>query len=345
MARKVIIRSPGDWSHLEYEDFVCPKPKPNEVTIAVKASGVNFADVAVRQGLYSSAKKFVGWPITPGFEVAGVIKAVGRDVKKFKVGDKVFGLTLFGGYTSELNIAEEHVRQIPRGLSYSEAASIPAVFMTAYYATHWLVNVHKNTTALVHSAAGGVGLALAQMLTELGVMVIGVVGSSTKVAVAKEYGSSQVIDKSKQDLWAEARKYAPNGFDYIFDANGATSFKASYQHLRESGTLFVYGFATMLSKSKGKQSKFKLATGYFKTVRFNPFDMVKQNRSVVAFNVSYLYERTDILDAAFEFVLDSLNSGQLKTLPIAEYKFEDVTQAHKDMESGKTVGKLVLTSA
>ena len=343
MARRVRIYKHGGWESLQIEDFETSKLKPDEIKIAVKAAGINFADVCIRQGLYTSANEFVGLPITPGFEVAGKVTGVGSQVKGIKLGERVVAITLFNGYSSEVVIKAGYARKIPTGLTYIEAASIPGVFLTSYYAVYWLSRVRPHSTALVHSVAGGVGLALTQMLKDLDCRVIGVVGTSHKVAIAEQYGANKVIDKSTEDLWSAAEAEAPSGFDLIFDPNGISTLKQSYRHVAPAGLLYVYGFQSMLSKTSGSRLKLLLARDYLRTPRFNPFDMVKMNRSVMAFNVSYLFDFQQLIDDGFSFVMSQFEKGNFRPLPIKTYKFEEVAQAHKDIESGKTTGKLVLT--
>lgn len=343
MAKRIRVYKSGRWDRLTIEDFECPSPKPDEVKIDVKAAGINFADVCVRQGLYSSANEFVGFPITPGFEVAGTVAAVGKKVKEFKVGDRVLAGVFFGGYSSQVVAKAEYARKLPTGLDFVQGASIPAVFLTAYYASHWLPRIHPGSVALVHSVAGGVGLALTQMLKDLDCKVVGVVGSSHKTTVAKEFGVDVVIDKSVTDLWAAAKEEAPKGYDLIYDPNGISTFKQSYDHLAQSGLLFVYGFQSMLSKTNGRQNPLILIHDYLRTPRFSPFDMVKANKSVMGFNLSYMYERQDILGEGLDFVMSKLADRTFHPLPVSSYTFDDVAKAHQAIESGKTTGKLVLT--
>lgn len=342
MAKRIRIYRPGSWDQLQFEDFDCAEPRADEVKIDVRAAGVNFADVCVRQGLYASAKEFVGWPITPGFEVAGTIVATGQEVKNFTVGDRVMAVVFFGGYASQLTVKTSYVRLVPPTMSFEQAASLPGVFLTGYYATHWLPRIHPGSTALIHSAAGGVGLTLIQLLKDLDCKVIGVVGSSHKVDVAREYGADAVIDKSAVDLWAMAEQESPDGYDLIYDPNGVSTFRQSYGHLAQSGSLFVYGFQSMLSKQRGRQNPLLLIRDYLRTPRFNPFDMVRANKSVMGFNLSYLYEREDILEEGLSSMLDRLTTSTFRPLPVTPYEFEDVAAAHRAIESGRTVGKLVL---
>jgi synaptic vesicle membrane protein VAT-1 len=235
------------------------------------------------------------------------------------------------------------VRPIPVGLDFAQAAGVAGVFLTSYHATYWLPRIHPGSVALVHSVAGGVGLSLTQMLKSLDCKVVGVVGRPHKVEVAKEFGVDVVIDKSSTDLWPAAEKESPGGYDLIYDPNGMSTFRQSYEHLAQCGILFVYGFQSMLSKSKGRQNPLVLIRDFLRTPRFSPFDMVKTNRSVMGFNVSYLYERQDIVDEGLDFIIGKLEDKTFRALPVTPYAFEDVAKAHQDIESGKTTGKLVLT--
>jgi NADPH:quinone reductase-like Zn-dependent oxidoreductase len=343
MAKRIRIYKKGGRDRLTIEDFDCPEPKEGEIKINVKAAGINFADVCVRQGLYSSANEFVGFPITPGFEVAGTVAATGKGVKAMRPGDRVLAGVFFGGYSSEVIAKAQYVRKLPADLSFTQAASVLAVFATSYHASHWLPRIHPGSTALVHSVAGGVGLSLTQMLKDLDCKVVGVVGSSHKTKISKEYGVDVVIDKSTVDLWSAAEKESPGGYDLIYDPNGISTFKQSYDHLAQCGTLFVYGFQSMLSKTNGHQNLLVLIRDYLRTPRFSPFNMVKTNKSVTGFNISYLFERQDILGEGLDFTMRKLADKTFRSLPVTAYPFEDVAKAHQDIESGKTTGKLVLT--
>jgi NADPH:quinone reductase-like Zn-dependent oxidoreductase len=347
--RRVVIHRAGGYDRLAFEEVAPTAPGVGEVAIDVRAVGVNYADVIVRMGLYASAKEFVGWPITPGFEVSGVITAIGPrdpsdppDAPELKVGDAVIACTLFGGYTTHLVTKRRYVYHKPANLSFEQAAGAPAVLLTAWYAIHELAHPRPGQIALVHSAAGGVGSSLVQILKLGGNRVVGVVGSSHKVEAAKRLGCDVVIDKSTQDLWKLASEAAPNGFDSVYDANGVETLKESYRHLRKAGKLVIYGFSTMMPKSGGKPNWRKLVSGYLRTPRFNPLDLTKDSKSVMAFNLSYLFDRMDILGPAMNDITRWLADGSLQPPTVTTYKLADVAQAHRDIESGKTIGKLVL---
>ncbi len=341
LTRKIVVHSAGSYDHLKLETSPVPTPGPGEVRIDVRAIGVNYADTIVRMGLYASAKEYVGWPITPGFEVSGTVGAFGSGVD-LAVGDEVFAVTRFGGYSTHVIVERRLVFRRPAAISLEQAAAIPAVYMTAWYALFELAHPRRGARVLVHSAAGGVGGALVQMAKIAGCEVIGVVGNSSKVAVAKAAGADHVIDKATQNLWREAERFAPEGYDLILDANGVATLGDSYKHLRRAGKLVVYGFHTMMPKTGGKPNWPKIAIDYLRTPRFSPLEMTNSSHSVLAFNLSYLFDRNELLAEGLGQIIGWLEDGTLVAPPVVTYPLADVARAHADIESGKTVGKLVL---
>jgi NADPH:quinone reductase-like Zn-dependent oxidoreductase len=325
--QKVVIHKAGGYDRLQLETHPDPAPRAGEVLVRTEAVGVNYADCVVRMGLYESAKKYVGWPITPGFEFAG--------------GGK-FGITRFGGYATHVVVPGYQVWPIPNGWSAVQAASFPAVFMTAYYALFELAHPRRGHTVLVHSAAGGVGGALCQLLRIAGCRTVGVVGGAHKIEVARAAGADVVIDKSREDLWDAARRAAPDGYDLILDANGVSTLGASYRQLRSPGKLVVYGFASMLPKKGGRPDWFKLARDFVRTPRFSPLALTGANKSVLAFNLSYLFDEHDILAEGMGRLLGWVAEGKLTPPPHETMPLDRVADAHAALESGRTVGKLVL---
>jgi NADPH:quinone reductase-like Zn-dependent oxidoreductase len=341
--KKIVIHSSGGYEKLRVEECDDLEILEGQVIVAVRASGVNYADIIIRWGLYESAKQFIGWPITPGFEFSGVVKDVSSVVTQFKKGDRVFGVSLFNAYATEVMVPENQLYHLPEKLSFAEAAAIPAVFMTAYHAVFQNVVVRAGMSALIHSAAGGVGSSLVQLCRIAGIKTIGVVGSTHKVAWLRELGCDHIIDKSCEDLWRKVEEYTPAGVDLAFDANGVTSLKESYDHLATSGKLIAYGAHSMFPKSGGKVNYLKLIWDFLKTPRFNPLSMTSENKSLITFNLSFLFHRRDLLNEAMERLLKWFEEGKLKLPQITTYPLEKVADAHKALESGATVGKLVLT--
>jgi len=338
--RKVVIHSPGNYEQLKVEEFPDLRPKTGQVVIEVKAFGINYADIVVRWGLYESAKQFVGWPITPGFEFSGIVKE--SLAEKFKAGDRVFGVCLFNAYATEVCVPEHQVYPLPAGMSFDEAAGFPAVMLTAYHGLLQNVVTRSGMLALVHSAGGGVGSSLIQLCKVKGIQTIGVVGSSHKVDFVKSIGCDYVIDKSKEDLWARVKKLAPHGPDLVFDANGVETLKQSYDHLASTGKLIAYGAHSMFPKKGGKVNWIKLAWDYLRTPRFNMISMMSENKSLVTFNLSFLFGKRELFEEGMRELIHWYEAGLIRAPMVTAYPIDKIGSAHSALESGQTVGKLVI---
>jgi len=338
---RIRIDKPGGYEALRLEQCPDPQPGPGQVRIAVEACGVNYADGIIRMGLYASAKELHGYPITPGFEVAGRIDAVGEGVQHWREGDAVIGLTLFNGYSSHLCLDVDAVFRLPDGLTMAEGASLPTVFLTAWFMVHQQLHPRRGERWLVHSAAGGVGSALVQLGRLAGCAVAGVVGAAHKVEHCRTMGAARVVDKSREDLWLAAREFAPDGYQAVFDANGVATLKQSYAHLAPTGRLCIYGFHSMLPHN-GRLNWLRLAWDWLRTPRFNPLDMTQSNRSVLAANLSFLQSEAPRLREGMLWLLERFADGRLKPLPVESFPLAKAAAAQRRIESGQTLGKLVL---
>ncbi len=341
--KHVIIRRPGGYERLELVTSPDPSPGPGEVVVKTASIGVNYADCVVRMGLYSSAKRYVGWPITPGFEASGTIVAVGEGVTELAVGDAVLAVSRFGAYTTHLRVPVSWVRRVPSQLSLLQAGAFPTVHLTAWYALTECAHLRKGARVLIHSAAGGVGSAAVQLAKARGAQVTGVVGNTHKVERVLELGADFVIDKRREALWERARGIAPDGWDVVLDPNGTETLAQSYRHLAPTGRLVVYGAHTMLPRGgSGRPNLLKLAWDYFRMPRFNPLSMVDRCRGVVGFNLSYLFDRTELFVEGFDELDGLLAAGRLSPPQVTSYPLDQVAEAHRALESGETVGKLTL---
>lgn len=340
-AWRIVIKRPGGYERLAVERVDIRAPGPDEVRIDVRAIGVNYADCVARMGLYASAREFVGYPLTPGFEVAGYVSALGRDVAGPAPGTPVIGVTLFGGYATSICLPARQVFEIPEGLQLAQAAAFPTVFLTAWYALYQLARPAPGARILVHSAAGGVGGALVQLGRRRRGRVIGVVGSAAKLAAVERSGVEAAL-LADVSLWPTLERMAPEGLDVILDANGGDSLAKGYAHLAPGGRLVVYGFHTMLPKGKGRASWPRLLLSYLRTPRFHPLHMTRHNRSVLAFNLSFMFDQAELLAGGLRDLLAWWAAGELDAPPVQRFAFGDVALAHRALESGTTTGKLVL---
>lgn len=339
--RRIIIERPGSYDQLRLVEEADRAPTDTEIAIDVEAIGLNYADSIIRMGLYESAKRLHGYPITPGFEVAGRVAQLGSRVVGFQVGDPVIGLTLFGGYASRVYLTPDRVFARPAILDATAGAAIPTVFLTAWWMIHELLHPHPGDTWLVHSAAGGVGMALAQLGRLAGCRVVGVVGAAHKTQAALAAGCDVVIDKSTHALWPAARSAAPGGFQAVFDANGVSTLGQSYRHLAPTGRLLIYGFASMLPHD-GRLNWVRLAWDWLRTPRFNPLSMTRDNRSVLACNLSFLSSEGERLRAGMQWLLERFADGRLRAPPVSCYPLAKAADAQRAIESGATSGKLIL---
>ncbi len=340
--RKVVIPRAGGYDRLTLETQPDPTPAPDEVVVTTEAIGVNYADCVIRMGLYASAKEYVGWPITPGFELAGTVTSVGSSVTDIAPGARVLGVTRFGGYSTHVAVPRHQIFLLPARFDMAQGAGFPTVFLTAYYALFELAHPRPGNTLLVHSAAGGVGGALLQLGRIAGCRTVGVVGSSHKVETARALGADVVIDKSREDLWRAAEQAAPRGYDVVLDANGVATLRGSYRHLARPGKLVIYGFHSMLPRQGGRPNWVKLAADFLRTPRFDPLQLTNDNVSVLAFNLSYLFERRDVLAESMGRLLAWVEEGRIIPPPVTRFPLDRVADAHRALESGSTVGKLVL---
>ena len=335
--KSVVVRRPGGHEALELVEAPDPSCGPGQVRVRVRAAGINYADTIVREGWYEAARG--KYPITPGFEFAGVVDQ--SNAPAFKAGDWVFGFTRFGGYSSVQVVDPGHLRPIPSGWSFEDCAGVPAVHFTAYHALHQVAHVAAGEMILVHSAAGGVGTALLQQAKILGCRTVAVVGSARKAEVARSFGAEVVVTRGPL-LWKEIDLAAPSGFDAIFDANGVTTPRPGFERLKLGGRLVIYGFAEMFPRG-GRPSKLSLAWNWLKVPRFSPLEMTAANRAVLGFNVVFLTGRAELAKDGFDAILGWMRDGRLKKAPVSAFPVERAADAHRALETGDTVGKLVLT--
>lgn len=341
--KRVVIDRPGGYRRLRLETCPDPVPGPGEVLVDVAAVGVNYADCVTRMGLYASARHYAPYPMTPGFEVAGTVRALGPETDAPAPGSAVMAVTRFNGYANRLVVPAGQVFRVPDGLSPEQAAGFPVAFLTAWYGLHELGRAAAGDRVLVHSAAGGVGGALVQLGRVTGCRVAGVVGATHKVEAVRQLGAETVIDKSVEPLWSLAKRFAPDGFQLVLDANGAATLAESYRHLAPAGRLVVYGFHGMLPRRGGRPNPVRLAWDYLRTPRFSPFDLTTGNHAVLGFNLSYLFDRGDLLSRGMGQLLGWLADGRISPPSVTCYPFDRVAAAHRDLESGLSIGKLVLT--
>lgn len=336
--RQVWIPKVGEPEVLEVREAPDPEPKKDQVRVRVKASGINFADILARMGLYPDSPKL---PTVVGYEVAGVVDGVGEGVDDINDGDRVVCLTRFGGYSDVICVPCDSARAIPENLDFEGAASIPVNFLTAWLMLVRLGNLRAGETVLVHACAGGVGLSAVQICKHFGAEVIGT-ASAGKHHRLLDMGVSACIDYRTQDFQEEVNRLTKGrGVDIALDAVGGESFRKSYKSLADLGRLFVFGASSLAPGTK--RSWISALTGLSKMGSFKPLQLMSHNKGVYGVNIGHLWSRADELAAMLGEVLELFANGTFKPTVDRSFPFSDAAAAHRYIQERKNFGKVVLT--
>jgi len=319
--KAIEVPKTGGVEVLAFVDVPIPKPKPNEVLVKIAASGVNYIDVYFREGRY---------PVTPpfilGLEASGVASEIGSDVKDFKPGDRVTYTSIPGAYAEYAAVPADRLVRVPAGITDHQAAAAMLQGTTAHYLVHSTYPLKKGETALIHAAAGGVGLLLVQMSKYIGARVIATVSTEEKAALAREAGADEVIFYTKQDFEVETKRLTDGkGVHVVYDGVGKTTFDQDLNVLRPRGYLVLFG------ASSGTVPPFDLN-------KLGPKGSLFITRPTLAHYIASHEE----LQLRANDVLNMIASGKLKMRIEHLYPLRDAQQAHRDLEGRKTTGKLLL---
>lgn len=336
MKRKIYkIEKAGAIDNLKLREEELAEPGDHEATIEVKAIGLNFAEIFSIQGLYKAAPKE---NLIPGLEYSGVVLKTGRLVEGLKPGDRVMGVTRFGAYVSHLNIDAQYVIPLPVGWTFEEGAGFLVQALTAYYGLVHLGALEKGAVVLIHSAAGGVGIWANRIAKKYDAFTIGVVGSENKVDFCKKEGYDEVIVRSPR--FEEQVKKCLKGrpLNLIMDSIGGEYLKIGYRLLASQGRVVAYGSARYTT-SGSKPDYLKLLFTYLRRPKIDPQSMINYNKSIMGFNLIYLYENAGLMHR----ILDEMNRLDLDK-PVIDrlFPFENLKEAVYLLQSGKTKGKVVV---
>ncbi len=311
-------------------------PAANEVTVSVRGIGLNFADVFTILGLYKAAPKR---DCIPGIEFSGDIVAVGSGVPGLHPGQRVMGSIRFGAYASVLNIDHRYVVPLPAEWDYAEGAAFIVQALTAYYALHSLGNLRAGQTVLIHSAVGGVGLNAHRIAKRSGAFTIGTVGSREKVALATQEGYDRVIVRSRAFREDLRRALEGRPLDLVLDAVGGRVQRESFAMLATTGRLVAYGLSEFASH-RATPNYLLLARRYVSMPRYHTLGLIESNKSILGFNLIWLYDRVDVLKE----MLFQIQHLRLPPPHVgASFPFNRLVDAVRALQSGKTTGKVAVT--
>lgn len=305
----------------------------DKVRIAVHAVGLNFADIFALTGLYSATPQGA---FTPGLEFSGVVLECGKDCSQWQPGDRVMGVTRFGGYSTLIDSDPAYLWPLPESWDFASGAAYPVQTLTAWYALKTLGNLQPQQRVLIHSAAGGVGLQAMQLTRALGGLPVGTVGRADKVALLRSKGFDKVLVREKD--FAQQLKCENQQFDLVLDGIGGAVQKASFDALNPMGRLVVFGAAEFTPTGQ-RPDYLRALLRYLRRPRYDVMDMISANKSVMAFNLIWLWEQSDRMRA----LMDELDGLRLPAPHVGhQYSFEEAHQALAKLQSGSTTGKVVL---
>src|SRR5579863_2770697 len=315
------VTQPGGPEAMELVDVPAPEPKASEAVVKLAASGVNFIDVYFREGRYKAPMPFV-----LGQEGAGVVTSVGADVKSVKKGHRVAWTGLLGSYSEYAAVPADRLVPIPAGVTDQQAAAAMLQGMTAHYLSHDTYPLKRGEIALVHAAAGGVGLLLVQMAHNIGAHVIATVSTDAKAKLAREAGADDIILYTQADFEAETKRLTGGkGVHVVYDSVGKTTFEKGLNILRPRGLMALFG------GSSGAVP---------------PFDpiVLSQKGSLYLTRPTlnhYIATREELVERSAA-VFAMIASGKLKLRIAHTYPLTEAQRAHRDLEGRKTTGKLLL---
>lgn len=321
MAKAIRYHKQGGPEVLQFDDVEVGDPGQGQVRIRHTAIGVNFVDIYQRSGLYP-----MQLPQTGGNEGAGVVEAVGPGVTDLKVGDRVTYTGLAGSYCEQRLVPADRMVKLPQGITEDQAASMLLKGLTVHYLIFSTYQVKKGDTVLWHAAAGGVGLIACQWLKALGVTTIATAGSPEKMALAKAHGADHVINYSTENFVEKVKAITGGkGVPVVYDGVGKTTWEGSLDCLRPRGLMVTFGNAS------GPVAPVNLGI-------LSAKGSLYVTRPTLATHIATRADLVERSNALFDVVL----TGKVKIETTARYKLADAAQAHRDLESRKTTGSVIL---
>jgi NADPH:quinone reductase-like Zn-dependent oxidoreductase len=335
--RQVVTTRNGGIEVLEVHNAPDPKPARGEAVIAVRAAGLNFADILARQGLYPDGPKK---PCVMGYEVAGVVEEIGEGVDRALLGKPVVAMTRFRGQAEKVVVGANQIFEKPEALSFEQAAAIPVNYLTAYALLVVMGGLRKGEAVLIHNAGGGVGLAALDIAKHIGATTYGT-ASPGKHEFLRQRGLDHAIDYRTQD-WLPILKQLTNGrgVELIIDPIGGAHWKKSYAALRTTGRLGMFGVST--ASANGLKGKLKLIKAALQMPRFHPLGLLNKNRGVFGLNLGHMWHEPEKVAEWVQAIMTGVSEGWIRPHVDKVFPFAQAGEAHSYMESRKNTGKVVL---
>ncbi len=338
--RAIILKRHGSPEVLRETVRETPEAGPEDILIRVRASGVNFADLLQRVGLYASAPKL---PYILGFEVAGEVLSCGNAVKRFSPGDRVVALVRQGEYGEQICVHERAVFPLPEEVSYEAGAAIPVNYLTAWFCLRTMGNLRPGERVLIHSAAGGVGIAAIQISQQLGAEIFATAGSREKILFLTKLGTQHPINHREIQYADEIERITSKaGVDLILDPIGGKTTSQNSRLLNPLGRLISYGFASAMPGEK--RSWFQALRAWIQSPRFAPYDLIGRNIGVFGFHLALLRSKEAAVGEAFAQIMQWIVEKKLSPVVGATFPLrqQGAIDAHRFVHQRRNIGKVLL---
>ena len=331
-----LIKTGDAVSAFEVREIAKPQPQKGEVLIKVAAFGLNFADVMARRGMYREAPPL---PAILGYDVAGIIEAIGENVDTLKIGDRVTAMTRFGGYAEYAVTNASGVAVIPGNIDNATATAMTTQYCTAYYAAAVMVNLFEGDKVLIQSGAGGVGTALVQFAKYKQCEIFATAGNDTKLTYLSSLGVHHPINYTTQDFEKEINKLTDGkGVDVIFDAVGGKSVKKGFRSLASGGRIVCYGAADMSDKNIMGKLKTGLDFGFY-----HPGMLIGSSKAILGLNMLRIADnKPSMLKRCLQEVVQLTGLGVFAPKLGKTFNASDIAAAHDYLEKRKSIGKVVV---
>jgi len=334
--RQIWITKKGSPDVLAVKEAPDPDAKDGAVRIRVRASGINFADLMARVGLYPDAPPV---PCVVGYEVSGTIDGIGKGVTGFAEGDRVLAMCKFGGYSDVVAVPANQVVKMPDKMTFEEGAAFPVVYVTAYNMMVFNGNLRRKSSILIHSAAGGVGLAAIQIAKTRGCIILGT-ASPSKHAFLKEQGCHHPLD-SGGDYAAQARAVVGDqGIDLILDPVGGKSWTEGYDLLAPCGRLVAFGLSA--AASGNTRNLWNAMMQVMSVKKWSPMKLMDDNKTIGGTNVGHLFGRPEFIAEQLIALMEMYERGELKLYVDRTFPFTEAGAAHQYLHDRKAKGKVLL---
>jgi NADPH:quinone reductase-like Zn-dependent oxidoreductase len=334
--RQIWITKPGPPDVLQLREAPDPQAGRGQVRVRVRASGINFADLLARVGLYPDAPRP---PCVVGYEVSGIIDQIGEDVSGIAVGDRVLAMCKFGGYSDTVVVPTQQVLKMPPQMTFEQGAAFPVVYVTAYNMMVFNGNLRPGSSVLIHSAAGAVGVAAIQIAKTRGCVILGV-ASASKHDFLRAQGCQHPIDVAGNYATKVRSIVGDKGVDLILDAVGGKSWTTGYDLLAPCGRLVAFGLSSAVS---GTRRNLLHAVGQLLAIKkWNPMKLMDDNKTISGTNLGHLFARPDLIAPQLTALFQMYENRELAPHVDRTFPFNEAPAAHQYIHDRKSKGKVLL---